>query len=156
MPERTANVRALFLPLRKDGVLLPLANVAEIVVFMPPVEDAGNEPAWHVGSVPWRGRALPLCTLEPMVGESYMPPGARGRIVVLHGLAHAKTLPYLGFVIQAPPSVVRATPASAHWVTDRASVYVPAYAVGWVDAGGHQAWIPNLDTIERELTETQS
>ena len=120
-------VRSLFLPLREDGILLPIANIAEIVSYTEPASLGTDTqvPDWVAGSVGWRGRALPVCVLERLIGQPYEPPGVRGRIVVLQGLSEHERLPFFGVVIQELPSMIVASSASVHWIPAKFGVSEP-------------------------------
>lgn len=159
-------VRSLYLPLTEDGILLPVANVAEIVAFAAPTALGTEGPVaeWIAGSVPWRGRALPVCTLERILGLPYETPGVRGRIVVLHGLTNNPRLPFFGVLIQGLPSMVLASSASVHWIpgkvdesrkqpvsTSSTDATAGDFVAGWVEASGRDAWIPAVDAIEAEV-----
>ena len=154
------TVRTLYLPLCTHGVVVPMANVAEITANDVALGRTAPEdecaPEWFLGSVPWRGRMLPLCAFETMVGSAYASPGHRGRIAVLHGLTCRSALPFIGFVIQASPNVVIASSTSVNWIGGHSGEDGSQYTAGWVDAGGYEGWIPALEAIECELMEALS
>lgn len=143
-------VRCLYLPLTEDGALVPVANVVEVIALTPAVPLEGV-PAWIAGEVTWREGAVVLCTWEPLVGGRFHPPGRRGRIVILRGLADPERLPFVAVVVQAVPRVVLASGESVCWIPPKGASPADGgdgYAAGWVRAGEREAWIPDLDAVE--------
>jgi chemosensory pili system protein ChpC len=152
-------VRSLYMQLYEDGLLLPIANVAEIVAFAQPCAYSDAQiPPWIAGHVGWRGKSLPICALEASIGATYQPPSVRGRIVVLHGITGSSRLAFFGVIIQELPVMVLASSASVHWIPSKVNESVEGnarphheFVSGWVDAAGRDAWIPDLTAIETEV-----
>ena len=150
MPEDV--VRSLYLPLGLgpscEGLLVPLAVVAEIVAYVPPVPP-GAAGDWVLGSVAWRGHALAVGSAERLLGRVAARPGTRTRIAVLHALGVGPALRYYGLVLRDLPNVIAVAEGAVRWID--AGRPRPGTMVGLVEAGARYAWIPDLGAIERDL-----
>lgn len=95
------------MPLANDRLIVPRANVAEVLTWQQP-ERIDGAPPWLLGSILWNGRATPVISVEAMTGHATPAVGGRTRIAVLVGIAGQLTGGYYGIVTQGFPQLVRA------------------------------------------------
>ena len=63
------DIRGVLITVTNGRLLLPNANVAEVITFSDP-EAVENAPEWLLGRVRWRGWRLPLISFSRMAGWS--------------------------------------------------------------------------------------
>lgn len=100
------DIRGVLIPIGGQQLLLPNANVAEIIAFREPASPPGGAPDWMLGDFDWRQRKVPLAALENLLGGEYKG-YTRGRIAVCYSLLDDEKRPYLGLVSDGIPHLVR-------------------------------------------------
>lgn len=143
------QVRSVLIPLTDETLLLPNAVVAEVMNYTVPTarDDAAD---WLTGDLPWRGKQIPVISLEGMMGRVIQEPARRGRLIILNTLNGESRLPHIGLVAQAIPSLVQVTVESIAQgeVTDE-SLHPLIKQI--VNINDKQALIPDLDELERRV-----
>ena len=99
----------LLIPLADERLILPRVTVAEVMTWQPPDKVTGT-PAWHLGTIQWNGRVVPVISFEAMCGNAVPTPGGRTRIAIIVGVGGQLTGGYYGIVTQGFPQLVRANP----------------------------------------------
>ena len=102
----TSELYSLLIPLAHERLIVPRACVAEVVTWQAP-EKMEGAPPWHLGTIHWSGRPVPVISFEAVCGQSPPPPGSRTRIVIFVGLSNQITGGYFGVVTQGFPQLVR-------------------------------------------------
>lgn len=150
MATQSVSVPSLLIPVQEITLLLPNAAVAEIIDYREP-EPVSDAPQWLLGLVPWRGLQLPLLSFEVVLQGA--PPEAGGglRIAVMNTLNGNPDLPFFGIVLQGIPHLVRADEATVTR-TDQGDDATPG-VLARVDVNGEPAIIPDLDAVEKMLSE---
>ncbi len=102
---RVNTIAGLVIPLHGTDLVLPNEAVAEIVDYQDPVPIEGAPP-WMRGIHMWRGLEVPVVSYEMLNGRpaSQVQPE---RIVVLNGVGGKPELPFLGFLAEGIPRLVR-------------------------------------------------
>ncbi len=99
----------LLVPLADERLIVPRITVAEVIVWQEP-EKIDGVPAWHLGTIQWNGRPVPVISFEAMCGQAMPAPGGRTRIAVFVAIGTELTGGYFGVVTQGFPQLVRANP----------------------------------------------
>jgi len=150
MPEADARpVRALLVPLQGGRMLLlPNAAVAEVVALRDLVPAADDAPDWQLGTMPWRGLALPAVAYEALRGEPATAPGPGAQVIVLNSLGEALAVGYYGLVAAGIPHLMA---VGDGMVQATAAPGEGGYALCDLLLGESRASIPDLDAIEAQV-----
>lgn len=143
-------IHCLTIPLHDETILLPNAAIAEVIVYKEPtpIDDA---PEWFLGYIEWREKRVPLISFEAMSGKKVQVPVNISRIAVLNTINGNAQLPYVGVLSQGIPSLVV---VPEHGLEDKTDDEDNRQAVGgFVDLDGMKAVIPDIDEIEKRLTQ---
>ena len=99
------DIRGVLITVTNGRLLLPNANVAEVITFSDPeaVEDA---PEWLLGRVRWRGWRLPLISFSRMAGWSQEDGHLGAKVAVLKALGNNPKLPFFAILSQGFPRLV--------------------------------------------------
>ncbi len=112
-------IRSVLIPLSESRLLLPNSLVAEVFGYVQP-DPIADSPDWLLGSVGWRGVSLPLVSFEALVGGKMVPPGIKGRIIVLYGVGrNVDKVPYVGILSTDVPRLFRASDQTLTPSTER-------------------------------------
>jgi len=152
MADRDDVVRAVLVPLVHEALLVPTAVVAEVAPYAGPLAMPGV-PAWVLGSVDWRGRSIPVVSMDvAMGGAAGVVAGQRTRIAVLRTLDAHPEMPLYGLLASGTPRVLQASAESLHRV--EAGAGMPPFVLERVTvAGTETALIPDLDSLQTSLLE---
>jgi chemosensory pili system protein ChpC len=148
-PIQKLELRGVLIPTSTLPVLLPNATMTEVIDYRDatPVEGA---PPWLLGTVTWRQRAMPVVSMEQMMGQRFDPNVPRLRIAVCHGLRTDGSLPFIGIVSRGIPRLVRITESVI--AADPLPPLDPAWPIlARVSLRGNPAVIPDLDRMAGEL-----
>jgi chemosensory pili system protein ChpC len=104
--ELAHELYSLLIPLGEERLIVPRANVAEVITWQEP-EPMEGTPPWYLGTITWNGRQIPVISFEAACGQSFPPPGTRTRIVVFVALGSHLTGGYFGLITQGFPQLVR-------------------------------------------------
>lgn len=148
-----SEIRSVLIPLNASRLLLPNAVVAEVMNFQRPVSSE-NTPDWYLGVLAWRGTSLPVVSIEGLMGGAVVEPGYRGRTIVTNTLNGNKTIPHIGLVSKAIPSLVRVNEENitpSEMKGDLGGLIMESVTVN-----EELALIPDLDELERRVLEVVS
>lgn len=140
-------LQALIVPLRRMNLVVPQSLVTEVVP-MPELNEivAAKTLPGVRGKIEWRGRSLPLLSLEsycmPEDGETV---GRTKRVAVMKGIAG---LEYYAIEIFSIPHPVRLAEAD---ITQEKPQHHCDLAAQYVRAAGVKAFIPDFERIEQYL-----
>lgn len=141
-------IHCLTIPLNNETAILPNSAIAEVISFKEPapVDDA---PEWFLGYVDWREKRVPLISFESVSGKEIGSAKKNSRICVLNTLNGSTQIPYVGILSQGIPSLAI---VQEQGMEDKESSDESRPAVGaYVEVGGVNALIPNIDEIEQRL-----
>jgi len=102
----------------------------------------------------WRGTSVPVVSIEALMGGPVAVPGHRGRTIVTNTINGNKTIPHIGLVSNAIPSLVRVneeniTPSELQ--SDLGKLIKES-----VNVNEGLALIPDLDELERRVLQVVS
>lgn len=149
--KKSMEVRALLIPTAGIDLLLPNASLSEIIDYRNPTEPPqGNRPAWLLGSVMWRQRAMPVISIERMMSQPFDADAPKLRIAVCYGLGTKGTYPYVGLVAKGVPRMARVTESSIS-VAEPMLLQADWPIMARVNIQGKEALIPDLMRMEQLL-----
>lgn len=144
------ELRGIMLPVGTHNMLLPNAAVAELIGYQEPESEA-DKPDWWLGRIDWRGMQIPVVSMEMALGLNSPQPGRRTRIAVLNTLNGNAELPYLGVLSIGISRLARVS--AANLIADPQGRPDSALIMEAVYLGEQEAWIPDLDALERLVVE---
>jgi chemosensory pili system protein ChpC len=142
------EIRGVLLPIQSGQLLLPNASVSEVASYLPPREAKGA-PDWLLGHFSWRQLEVPLVSYERLLGFDMEPVGHRARVVVCKTLNGNAEIPFIGILLSAVPHLVRLTEEGISSV--EGEDLQEKMIARTVMINDLQAWIPDLDGLERAL-----
>jgi chemosensory pili system protein ChpC len=104
--ESIDELYGLLVPMADERLLVPRSCVAEVIAWSAPQPMQGA-PAWYLGTTNWNGRAIPVISLEGVMGQPVPEAGGRTRIVVFHCLGERLTAGCFSMITQGFPQLVR-------------------------------------------------
>jgi chemosensory pili system protein ChpC len=144
-----AEIYSLLVPLARQRLLIPRANVAEVAGYRKPVPYP-DAPPWLLGAIDWEGEKVPLVSFEGLIGDGVPAGSGRMRIVLLRTLGDRLPCKTYGVVTQGFPQLVRvnavvlAPDADADWPAD-------GPVLCQVRMVNQRPLIPDVDCLERLL-----
>jgi chemosensory pili system protein ChpC len=99
------DIRGVLITVTNGRLLLPNANVAEVITFSDP-EAVVDAPDWLLGRVRWRGWRLPLISFSRMAGWSQEDGHLGAKVAVLKALGGNPKLPFFAVLSQGFPRLV--------------------------------------------------
>lgn len=146
--EGEAAVRCLLMPFHGFNVLIPNTAVAEVIAYEKP-QGIEQGPVWLKGLVTWRGKSVPVVSLEKMVGANEGTPAAQARLIIFNSLGEATLLPFIAMVAQGIPRLLALRASNLHHVPGEFKVETGVYARLLVD--GNPVVVPDLERVEKML-----
>lgn len=145
MAHSNDEIRGVLVQAGDERVLLPNANVAEVLARAP-VEPIDGAPAWLVGNIRWHGWQVPLVSFARLTGLGQDSVAAKSRVVVLKALGGSEELPYFALLTQSFPQLV-SVPRDG-LLADATEEALPTGVQVRVLLGDEAALLPDLETIE--------
>lgn len=141
-------IHCLTIPLYDETALLPNAAIAEVIAYKEPTP-IDDGPDWFLGYLEWRDKKVPLISFEAVSGKEVHLPVKNSRVAVLNTLTGNAQMPYVGILTQGIPSLAI---VQEQGLEDKGDADDSRPSVGaFVDLGGVEALIPNIDDIEQRL-----
>lgn len=103
------EIRGLMIPVTNGRVLMPNANVAEVISFSNP-DRLPATPDWLLGRINWRGWRLPLFSFSLLAGMAMDERTSGGRVTVMKALGGNPRMPYIAMLAQGFPRLTTITP----------------------------------------------
>ena len=100
--EQRREIRGLMIPITNGRVLMPNANVSEVITLSTP-ERVPNAPDWLLGRVAWRGWKLPLISFSLLAGLALDERATGGRVCVMKALSGHPRMPFIAMLAQGFP-----------------------------------------------------
>ena len=140
------RVHSLLIPIENGNLLLPNANVAEVVQFKAPDKLKGA-PDWLLGFLPWREIKVPLIAYETLLGQT--PPSTDGIkwVIILNALGGKTDLPFFAVLVQGKPKLIQVDESVVTPMTSKAQNGVLRH----VHVHGDPAIIPDPDYMEKVI-----
>lgn len=106
----TSNeLRALMINVTNGRVLLPNANVTEIISYSAP-EPVEGAPAWLLGRLRWRGWRVPVVSFSILTGLATREIERNAKVTVHKALGGNPRLPFLAIMAQGFPRLTNISP----------------------------------------------
>jgi chemosensory pili system protein ChpC len=141
------DIRGVTITVTGGRLLLPNANIAEIITFAEP-EAVADAPEWVLGRLRWRGWRLPLVSFSRLAGLAVDEGELGAKVAVLRALGGHPRLPYFCLLTQGFP---RLTTVSSDALIPADEGSLPAGAQMRVLLRDEYSFIPDLVDIERRL-----
>ena len=109
MSTEQREIRGLMIPVTNGRVLMPNANVAEVISYSNPDRIAAA-PEWLLGRINWRGWRLPLFSFSLLAGMAMDERTSGGRVTVMKALGGNPRMPYIAMLAQGFPRLTTITP----------------------------------------------
>lgn len=101
------TIKCVILTMRKENVVLPNANIAEILSVKEIERPQGESPPWYMGEMGWRGQSVPLLSFEAAEGDTVSTINLNTQAVVLHSAASVgdASVPFVALVMSGVPHI---------------------------------------------------
>lgn len=96
------EIRCVLVPVGNQRLLLPNANIAEVITQSAP-EPLPGAPAWMLGRIQWRGWRVPLVSFAELAGTEAGDADLSVRVAVLKALGGNPKLPFIAVLTQGFP-----------------------------------------------------
>lgn len=145
MSELQNDIRGVLIAVGGGRLLLPNANVAEVISYSEP-ERIEGAPDWLLGAARWRGWRLPVLSFPQLVGWPADTAQLGAKVAVLKALGGNPRLPYFAVVSQGFPRLVSVGRERLAAIEDMKDL--PLGVQARVQLGEDVAVIPDLLTVE--------
>lgn len=143
--ELPRDIRGLMITVSNGRVLLPNANVSEIITAATP-DPVENSPDWLLGRVRWRGWRVPLFSFSILAGISTREGALNSKVTVLKALSGNPRMPFVAMLCLGFPRLTTVTPEILVPTEDVDAE--PPGVLGRVLVRDDQVYIPDLMGIE--------
>lgn len=145
MNDTPRDIRSLLITVAGGRLLLPNANVSEIITAATP-EPIPGAPPWLLGRVRWRGWRVPLVSFSLLSGIAERDGALNAKVVVLKALGGQPRMPFLAMLCLGFPRLTTISP-EVLVPTSEDFDGRPGVRMG-VLVRDDPAWIPDLPAIE--------
>lgn len=141
------RVHALEIPLRGSTLLMPSANIAEVI-------NAGGftsvplAPAWLLGAFAWRTLAVPVVSFEGLMGGAVTAATPGSKIVILYPLPGRRDWEFYAILTHAEPRPQMIDPAHTVAATSAELPDTPYIAAG-LKLDDRLLVIPDLEALKK-------
>jgi chemosensory pili system protein ChpC len=139
------DIRGVLINVTGGRLLLPNANVAEIITFSDP-EAVANAPDWLLGRIRWRGWRLPLMSFSKFAGWGSEKGTFGTKVAVLKALGNNAKLPYFALLSTGFPRLVTVSTANLQEVHDMKELPIGIYSK--VMLNDDDAIVPDMLSVE--------
>jgi len=146
----TNFVASQMIPVTNENLLLPNTAVAEVVGYSSPVP-AEDSPEWYLGLMQWRGQSIPVVSFEVFNNDAVANVAPKSRMVVFNAISSTTQFDFFAIPTQGIPQLMRLNNKNLSLVDDDSASNDVLHC--HVVVGDEVAAIPNLDTIEAQLSE---
>jgi chemosensory pili system protein ChpC len=150
MTDTPRDIRGLLITVAGGRLLLPNANVSEIITAATP-EPVPGAPPWLLGRVRWRGWRVPLVSFALLSGIAERDGALSAKVVVLKALGGRPRLPFIALLCLGFPRLTTVSPEILVPVDDDGEGR-PGVRMG-VLVRDDPALIPDLPGIESLVAE---
>jgi chemosensory pili system protein ChpC len=145
---KQADIRGVLISVSEGRILLPNANVAEIITFSEP-EPVENAPDWLLGRVRWRGWRLPLMSFSQFAGWAPEKGTFGTKVAVLKALGNNPKMPYFAVLSTGFPRLVTVSTTNLQEVHDMKELPIGIYSK--VMLNDDTAIVPDMLSVELML-----
>jgi chemosensory pili system protein ChpC len=145
---KQADIRGVLISVTDGRILLPNANIAEIITYSEP-EPVENAPDWLLGRVRWRGWRLPLMSFSKFAGWGTEAGTLGTKVAVLKALGNNPKLPYFAVLSTGFPRLVTVNTANLQEVQGIKDLPLGIYSK--VMLNDDMAVVPDMMSVELML-----
>lgn len=142
---KQADVRGVLISVTGGRILLPNANIAEIISFSDP-EPVENAPNWLLGRVRWHGWRLPLMSFSMFAGWGTEVGTFGTKVAVLKALGNNPKMPYFAVLSTGFPRLVTVSTTNLQEVHDIKDLPLGIYSKVMLNDAA--AIVPDMLSIE--------
>ena len=155
MAESIQEVYSLMIPTVSGHILLPNANIAEVVPFsnVELFKENSEKPKWYLGHLLWRGMNVPLLSIDLIKGETEARANKRSRVAIAQTLNSNADVPYLAIVVQGIPRLSHVRSDNIEYMQDENLSQAEKMRV---EIDSKSASIPDLDQLESMVIEANA
>lgn len=146
--EKELIVRSLLMPFYGFNVMMPNTAVAEVVVYDAP-RGIEQGPVWLKGFITWRGKNVPVVSMENLLGVTEGTPASQARLIIFNALGDGKAIPFIAMIAQGIPRLLALKDENLHYVPGEHKQETGVLARLLVD--GNPVVIPDLEQLEKML-----
>jgi chemosensory pili system protein ChpC len=146
MDATTQLLRTLLIPLESSQVLLPSTTVTEVLPLRAPAATDGLD--WMLGSIAWRGKRIPVVSLDMLFDGIPSGDGSRARLAVLNAVGDGTALEHYAVITQSIPRLVTLQP---EMIEAEEVAMLPDGVLSRARVARQLVYIPDLDWIEQHL-----
>jgi len=146
MDATTQLLRTLLIPLENSQVLLPSTTVTEVLPLREP--EAAGELEWLLGTIAWRGKRIPVVSLDMLIDGIPSGDGSRARLAVLNAVGDDSALEHYAVITQSIPRLVTLQP---NMIEADEVAMLPDGVLARARVARQRVYIPDLDRIEQHL-----
>lgn len=143
----TPDIRGVTISFAAGRLLLPNTTVSEVITYSPP-QPYEDVPEWLLGRVVWRGWQVPVYSFTKLIGMEGEESEETSKIAILKALSGNPRMPFVGTLTQGFPRLTTITPDS---LEQQDNATVPEYVNSVVSVAGDEAYIPELNAIEKAV-----
>ena len=150
MTDAPREIRGLMMTVTNGRVLLPNANVSEIITAATP-DPVANAPEWLLGRVRWRGWRVPLFSFSLLAEIASKEASMTAKVTVLKALGGDPRMPFIAMLCLGFPRLTTVT-ADVLIPTGQGEDKIPGVTAR-VLLRDDEAFIPDLFEIEQRITD---
>lgn len=146
------QVHGQLIPLDAGAILLPNSAVLD-VVSLDDLRVSTEPPSWRLGELEWRGKSLPVISVEGLLAGEVPVRIRRSRVVIINSFGDHLEDGLFGLLSQGHPHLMTLNRAAVgpHTV-DEANPEMREFILGHVRIANARAFIPDLAAIELQLS----
>jgi len=144
--ELGSDINCLLLPIGQLGLLVPAVCVAEVLPWRP-VREVANSPDWLLGTLAWRGDAIPVVRFEMINGATDAPTPQNECVAVMNRCRSVHSEAFYAIATSGLPRMVQVSEEDI--VAEQTHLGVAESAA--IKLGAEQVRVPNLGYVEDQL-----
>ena len=156
-PDNIEEIPCLLVPNQGFRLVLPNTAIAEVIGWHIPEPQHTANSDWLLGFFEWREQRLPLLSIH-IAEQTPAPHQPFSKIAILNTVSDDLGFQYYGLAICGIPKLVRVNRDETSICATEANPSVKAPELSLVTSGinvmfsGENAWLPDLDQVERQLS----
>ena len=144
--ELGSDINCVLLPIGQLGLLVPSVCVAEVLPWRR-IREVSNSPDWLLGTLAWRGDAIPVVRFETINGATDEQPRESECVAVMNRCRTAHGEPFYAIATDGLPRMIQV--GEEDIVAEQMHLGIAESAA--IKLGTEQVRIPNLGYVEDQL-----
>ncbi|MEE9343474.1 MAG: chemotaxis protein CheW [Gammaproteobacteria bacterium] len=138
-------VRSLWVPLQGANILIPNIAIIEVIGYRP-YELIDSTDDWMMGSLRWRGKYLPVVSMESLCGEGLPVSTGSSRLAIINSTRSDTAIDFFAVVTADIPRLIHVSEGMAD-VSDQEDELSDT-VICKVTVDNEEAIIPDLEKIQ--------